>query len=504
MTEFSREDYRKALIIANALSSVRRDLAAQLGQSSYQGQRNYNVVLGYPTTITTDNYLTRYHRQDIAGRIVDLPATDTWKLPPILTDGENESTAFLSDIDWLVEQRRLWSAITRADRISGIGRFGGIFIGVKDGREPIAEAGKVSGPEGILFLRPFSEASCEIAEFEKDTQSERFGLPTQYRLQVEGNTTILIHWTRIIHMADNRIESDWEGIPRLQRVWNRLDDLYKVVGGSAESNWLNMRPGTVVTTQKDYDMNLEDSDIKAGIEQEIQEYVHGVMRFLTLEGVDVKQLQGQILDPTGPFGVEISLISAASGIPQRVLLGSAAGELAAAEEDTKQWYGQIQARQTNYAEPDILRPAIDRFIELGAVTPPGSGGYEVEWQPLFEQSDAELAATANSWATAIRTMDTEVSNKEKREKLGLPIEIPEDMMDPEPEGPEPEPVSPIPPQGEDDEGEVIPTDEELEETPEANLLRSVQANVLNGSVSRQDYVEFLADLLEIATDAISE
>lgn len=492
----SREDIRKAYIIANALSTVRRNLAASLGDSSYQGKRQYNLILGYPDEISQEQYQNRYQRQDIAGRIIDLPAIDTWKLAPIITDGNNDGTAFLTELDWLIENRRLWSAITRADRISGIGRFGGIFIGVKDGREPSEETAKVSGPEGILFLRPFSESSCEIAEFDMNPQSERFGLPSLYRLTVENNSKILIHWSRILHLADNRVESDWEGMPRLQRVWNRLDDLYKVVGGSAESNWLNMRPGTVITTQKDYDMNLEDEAVRSGIENEIQEYVHGVMRFLTLEGVDVKQLQGQILDPKGPFDVEIALISAASGIPQRVLLGSAAGELAAAEEDTKQWYGAIQARQTNYAEPDILRPAIDRFISLGAISAPTSGGYEVEWQPLFESSDAELATTAKTWAEAINTMGVEVSNKEKREKLGMPIEIPKDMMDPEPEKPEPQ-APPIP--------GLVPTPEELDGMPTEELIvQAALSNLRAGLVTNEGYIELLEGLLEDARATGSE
>lgn len=492
----TREQLRTAMLVANVFSGLRQKLAGLLGDTSYNNERRFNVVLGYPDEITLDQYLSRYHRQDIAGRIVDLPATDTWKLPPIITDGEEESTQFISDLEWLVEKRKLWSAITRADRISGIGRYGGIYIGYKDGGEPKEPVEKVSGPEAVLFLRPFSESNCEVKEFEKDSQSERFGLPLLYKLSVEDNETILVHHSRIFHMADNRIESDWEGIPRLQRVWNRLDDLYKVVGGAAEASWLNMRPGTVITTQEGYNLNLEDEATRQGIEQEIQEYVHGIMRFLTLEGIDVKQLTGQIMDPSGPFNVEIALISAASGIPQRVLLGSAAGELAAAEEDTKQWYGTIQSRQSNYAEPDVLRPLIDRFIEIGAVSAPSSGGYEVEWQPLFEESNEEQAKAAHTWAQAISLMGADVSNKEKREKLGLPTEIPDDMMDDE------EPMEPEQP--EDTTG-AIPTDEELAGMPvEEMVIQMANSNRNLGLITNEIYVDFLEGLLEDARDFSSE
>lgn len=484
--EFSREEIRAAILIANAMLSTRQQLVLG-GESGFRGQRQYNVILGYPDEISLAQYTTRYYRQDIAGRLIDLPATDTWKLPPLITDGEEEGTDFTKGVEWLVEQRKLWSVLTRADRISGIGRYGGIFIGIKDGKEPSEEAGKVGGPEGILFLRPFGEASCTIKEFDVDTSSERFGLPKLYELEIEDGRKIPVHHSRIFHIADNRVESEWEGIPRLQRVWNRLDDLYKVVGGAGESSWLNMRPGTVLTTQPGYDMDLEDEDTKAGIQQEIEEYAHGILRFLTMEGVDVKQLAGQILDPSGPFDVIIALISASSGIPQRVLLGSAAGELAAAQEDTKQWHGAIRSRQANYAEPEILRPLLDYFVVLGALTPPSSGGYEIEWESLTEESDADKAGTAETWAKAVNTMGAEVSNREKRELLGLPKDIPEDMEDPEPEEPEPEP-----------DAFPIPTPDELDamEPVVQRIIANAEANFEAGLIEEDAFRGLVANMGE--------
>jgi len=483
--EFSRTDLQKAILFNQALGSVRRQLLD--GMSTHGGKRQFNIVLGYPEEITTDQYLTRYYRQDIAGRIVDLPATDTWKDPPKLTQGNEEETEFIKAIKQLVEKLRLWSVITRADRISGIGTFGGIFIGYKDGLDPAEEAikGSAKNPDGVLFMRPFSAANAKVKTFVTDTQSERFGLPLMYQLTVENNKTIDVHWTRILHIADNRIDSDWEGIPRLQQVWNRLDDLYKVVGGSAEASWLNMRPGTVITTQKDATLDLDDDEVKEGIEAEIEEYIHGMMRFLTLEGIDVKQLQGQMMDPKSQFEVEIALISAASGIPQRVLLGSAAGELAAAQEDTKQWYGTITSRQANYAEPDILRPLLAMFVWIGAIPDPGEDGYEVEWVSLFEASDQENALTAETWAKAVSAMGAEVSNKEKRVMLNLPDEIPDDMRDL---------VEP-----------VIPTATDVENVaPESLVVAAAARNLAKGLITNEQYQKLLEGLLEDFGAADSE
>ncbi len=70
-------------IVTQQLS--RLDLAKAVGQTAYEGDRDYYEVLGYPVTISPSDYMERYERQSIASRVVDLPATDTWKSPPRLT-----------------------------------------------------------------------------------------------------------------------------------------------------------------------------------------------------------------------------------------------------------------------------------------------------------------------------------------------------------------------------------------------------------------------------------
>ena len=66
-----------------ALNSMLLDRLALGGDSTaYGGARDYNKVLGYPSSLRFEDYLARYRRQDLAARVVDLPAQDTWKKPP--------------------------------------------------------------------------------------------------------------------------------------------------------------------------------------------------------------------------------------------------------------------------------------------------------------------------------------------------------------------------------------------------------------------------------------
>lgn len=427
----------QATLAFNSVLGERRRMARKFGQlSAYSGNRDYNTVLGYPTELSIADLRSRYDRQDIAGRIVDLPAQDTWRVAPLISEEGETETPFAQAWEAVERRLRVFSRLSRADRISGIGRYGVLYIGYRDGVEfpelPV-DHGKLSRPEDVLFLRPFSEGNATIDALEENSQSERFGLPAMYKLEVDNGQTLRVHWSRCLHLADNRLDSEVYGIPRLQRVFNRLDDLIKIVGGSAEASWLNMRPGTLLTTQEGYELGA-DSETQQRIQDEIEEYLHGMARMMTLEGADLKSLAGQIMNPKEPFEVLISLLAAASGIPQRILLGSAAGELASAVQDEKQWYGHIAWRQQNYAEPEILRPLLDTWVAYGVLPKPGSGGYQVgelaadgeswTWPPLFQLSEKDLADVRSANATAARALadpvtgELPLTQEEVRELLG--------------------------------------------------------------------------------------
>lgn len=438
-----------------ALVSASRLLMARAlqGQTAYHGDRDYYEVLGYPEAIDASTYAQRYSRQDIASRVIDLPAIDSWKNPPPIVDGKDDSdrdpTEFETAWEELDKRMKVWNVLSRADRLSGIGRFGIIILGMRDGAEDMA--GEVSldetrafGPKGLLYMRPLSEEHVEIKTIEKDHQSERFGLPTMYHvtLEEEEGTDIGsfdIHWTRVLHLAENKLDSMIYGRPRLQSVFNRLDDLMKVVGGTSEATWLNMRPGIGVGPEDGYKWEDTDAKKREWLE-EIWRYAHDPLRIMRMVGLKATPLgTAQIMDPAPPFEVLIALISAATGIPQRVLMGTAKGELASAREDTRQWASFISNRQKTYAEPEVLRPFITRMIKYGVLPLPAMGldGYNVgtmnqdgvwSWPSIIELAvDEENDAMKAKAQAAQALMDPleqtlPITLEEQRELLGYPTE----------------------------------------------------------------------------------
>jgi hypothetical protein len=93
-------------------------------------------------------------------------------------------------------------------------------------------------------------------------------------------------------------------------------------------------------------------------------------------------------------------ISSETGIPLRVLTGSERGELASTQ-DTTEWLTFVQARREDHAESRIVRPSIDRLIELGLLPAP-SEDYTVAWKDLFSISEKSRVEIGKGRANALR------------------------------------------------------------------------------------------------------
>jgi hypothetical protein len=250
----------------------------------------------------------------------------------------------------------------------------------------------------VIYFSVFSEGSATVNTLVQDPHNERFGLPESYTLQMgTGLKSETVHWSRTLHVVEDPLEDEIYGRPRLERVFNRLEDLLKLIGGGSEATWKNMDRGLHADVREGF---VAEEDDQNAMQDEIEDYINGLRRFIRTQGVDIKPLGSDVVDPTGLFGAIIGLIAAAADIPQRILLGSERGELASSQ-DQATWGGRIASRQTSFAEPFILRPLIDRLIAYGVLPAPKSGSYQVEWLSLFEMSDKEKAETAEKIANAV-------------------------------------------------------------------------------------------------------
>ena len=377
--------------------------------STFGGKRNMSEALGYINSPTSEEYIRRYERQDIAQRIVNAYPNAVWNHPPSVesdTDTQGESEFEKKFIE-LSQKLKLFNIINRADKLSGLGRYSVIYVGLNDinaksGVTAETEAGKFSDINDILFMAPFSEANASVTEYVNDTSDPRYGLPKIYTLTTGGyggdtgssvnTSTMRVHHSRIIHIAEGTLENETFGTPRLQPILNRLDDLEKVVGGSSEIYWLNGRGGLHLNADKDTEIANPEK-----LSEHIETYAHELTRVIKTKGISLNPIEQNIHDPSNHVSVILDLISGATGIPKRILTGSERGELASSQ-DENNWQARVDERRNNYCEPLILRPIIDYFINIGILK---STSYKIVWPELFTLSQKDKAEIALKTAQAI-------------------------------------------------------------------------------------------------------
>jgi hypothetical protein len=360
------------------------------GSSSAGNGPTTDQILDYPDTIEYSDYKQRYKRQDIANRVVSAPVDATWSKDPYVSETAAAVTAFEKGYKEFEESTRLYYHLRKVDLLASLGRFSVLFIGFEDSAENVSYP-----PEnivGVNYLSAIAEDAVQISLWDTDPKSKRFGLPTMYQIQFNAGdsqtSTIFVYWSRVLHVAENTLESEVYGIPFLEPIYNRLIGLDKLCGGSPEMYWRGARPGYTAQAQPDSIINQTQLN---SIKQELTNYINDMQRFLFVEGVEIKALAPQVVSPKDHVDVQIQMIAGATGMPIRMLTGSERGELASSQ-DERAWLKLIEQRREAVAKDVILIPLIDRLIALDAIPAP-KDGYTVVWDPLVvleEKDKAEI------------------------------------------------------------------------------------------------------------------
>lgn len=404
--------------IANAVTSRSTFLNTLLDP-----RKDMDKECGYPRTedISTEMYQEMYDRLGTAARVVELFPLESWKVQPEVYEDEDaeEETEFekawkalgqkllqddgdLGDDEepWYQDEESnpIWEYLTRADVMSGIGRYGVILLGLNDGKE-LSEPAKPSANNELLYVRVFPESLAEISTYDSDKTSRRYGRPVTYNVTLsdpddptyagQPGQTVTVHYTRIIHIAETMTSSEFIATPRQQAVFNNLIDVRKVSGGSAEMYWRGAFPGISIEThpQLGGDVTIDNDAIKSAMEN----YMHGLQRYFALMGMSAKSLAPQVVDPTPQINAQLDLICIRMACPKRIFLGSERGELASSQ-DERAWNSRLTFRQRNYITPRMIVPFVNRLIWLEVLPKPVS--YRVTWPDLEKNTPAEEATIA--------------------------------------------------------------------------------------------------------------
>ncbi|MFW6120257.1 MAG: anti-CBASS protein Acb1 family protein [Petrotogales bacterium] len=374
---------------------------------SFNGKRDLYQAFGYHLNPTITEFYQYYKRHSIARAVIKRPAQDTWAGDlTIVETHDDQTTDFEKEFDRLQKRLKLKNKFTRFDKVISLGNYGILLFGFSDCRTSEDFKKPVDPDEDLklLYLKPVSEKNALIYKYDQNPSSERYGLPLYYNLNIKGisgqdsSKTLQVHYSRVLHVSWELLEDENEGSPVLEPIYNNLQDIEKLAGGSAEMFWRGARPGFQGIVNDDYTISpAEEEKFKT----QMDEYIHNLRRSLLIQGMELKELAPQVEDPTNHLKAQIQMISAETGIPQRILLGAEQGELASGQ-DANAWKILIQNRRTELVEQLIVRPFIDKLIEYNVLPKPQTEDYSVMWSDLFAPSEKERSETGKTRAAAIQ------------------------------------------------------------------------------------------------------
>ncbi|PQX79793.1 anti-CBASS protein Acb1 family protein, partial [Cronobacter sakazakii] len=268
--------------------------------------------------------------------------------------------------------KRHWAKLKDADRRNLVGRYSALLIQVKDGREwrdPInADYIRSLGTErlkAIVKLIPAWEAQIKPGNFDTDTMSETYGQPVMYNFneQPVGDDgtygpvrSVQVHPSRVIILCEGAEDENMlSGIPLLRAGYNKLLDIEKTSGGSAEGFLKNASRQLGIAFDKDTDMqNLQAQAEKAGfkdlgeaLNDKISRMNRGTDSALVMQAGAPSVLSVAAADPTPTWTVAANEFAAAIQCPFTILFGQQTGRLAS-DEDKTDWAKRCNGRRWGF------------------------------------------------------------------------------------------------------------------------------------------------------------
>ena len=419
-------DNAAAQQVLKALGAIHDRMAfANLHGFGFEGKRDYYSALGYTRVLTPELMWDRYRRNGVARRLVNMLPNATWRSGADLVEDDTPDSVTDFEEAWIefAARTRAWDRMRKVDILSQLGRFSVLLLGYPG---PLESEAKRMKPGSVAYLKQYSELRVKVQDGDLDTdrRSPRFGQPNRYQftklLKSNGTTgSQYVHWTRVIHVADEAVEEDEWGEPMLAAVWNWLDDLEKVAGAGSEAFWRRVQP--MLSAQLMPGATLAVGD-ETRVEEEIDKLVHGLRRWVRLSGIELDEVGSHdVAQFDRQVDALIGLIVTPFGIPKRLFSGSEQGELASTK-DASNYAQNVRDRRRQFAESVVLRPLTSRLQLLGQL-PETPESYEARWPDVQDMDLSERLDMAKKASEV---------NKNQGEQVVLTNEIRDNILGYEP------------------------------------------------------------------------
>jgi len=418
-------------LIVNSLVEVSRQRAIYAGGGQPGNTKRTKLwdEFGYPAQLSFDHFLTMYERNAVAFGAVHKLLEGCWADCPVIVDGDaskkaKKTTPWEKAVTKLMKKH--WSKVKDADRRNLVGHYSALLIQVKDSKnwdQPIGSGSlKSLGGKALVKLIPVWEPQLKVTAWQDDQTSDDYGMPTMYNFDerpVGDNTQagptrgIAVHPDRVIIFCEgSEDESIFSGVPLLKAGYNKLLDLEKISGGSAEGFLKNAsrQLGINFAPEASLEEILRQAKLQGyenlaeAMNGQIGKLNRGVDGALNTQGAEVKVLSVAAADPKPTWEVTANELCSSLLVPFTIQFGQQTGRLAS-DEDKTDWAKRLNGRRGGFMS-DRVTALLERLWTIGIIDPPKSGEMTLEWSDLLAPSEKEKIANMQALATVAKDSQT--------------------------------------------------------------------------------------------------
>ncbi|EMA0457717.1 DUF1073 domain-containing protein [Enterobacter hormaechei] len=420
------EQQSEVSFLVNALAdAIGRQRMLYAGQPGNTKRTKLWDEFGYPNDLEFDRYYRAYERNAVAYAAVHKLLESCWMDNPTIIDGEEakeatKTTGWEKAVTKLLKKH--WPKIKDADRRNLVGRYSALLIQFRDGREwsePVDRSVVARlKDKAIVKLIPAWESQVKPGNFDTDTLSETYGQPVSYNFNeqpVGDDGTygpvrgVTVHPERIIILCEgSEDENMLSGVPFLRAGYNKLLDLEKVSGGSAEGFLKNASRQLGIAFDSGTNMDVigkmaKDAGYKnlgEALNDKVAKMNRGTDAALVMQAGTPSVLSVAAADPKPTWEVTANEFAASIQCPFTILFGQQTGRLAS-DEDKTDWAKRCNGRRWGFMS-SVIETILERFWTLGVIDQPSSGEVTLAWSDLLAPSEKEKIANMQALATVAK------------------------------------------------------------------------------------------------------
>lgn len=198
------------------------------------------------------------------------------------------------------------------------------------------------------------------------------------------------------------------GVPFLRAGYNKLLDLEKVSGGSAEGFLKNASRQLGIAFDKETKMealvkaatDAGYKDLGEALNDKVAKMNRGTDAALVMQAGTPSVLSVAAADPKPTWEVTANEFAASIQCPFTILFGQQTGRLAS-DEDKTDWAKRCNGRRWGF-QSTVVENLLERFWTLGVIAPPSSGEVTLAWSDLLAPSEKEKIANMQAMATVAK------------------------------------------------------------------------------------------------------